>query len=170
MSNNRPKIKVPLQPLDIILDSCSIAIILLSVIYTVVQYSGLPETIPTHFNFKGEADGFGHKSTLLWLPVLNVGLFVLLFILNKFPHLHNYMVNITEENALKNYRFSTRILRFTNLFIAILFAFIQYQIIQTAHLETHEWSMTGWFAPTIIGVSILLPIAIIVYQYKLNKK
>src|SRR5690606_1400491 len=170
MNTNRPKIKVPLKPLDIVLDITSASIILMAITYTVINYSNLQDTIPLHFNFQGEADNYGDKSTILWLPILNVGLFFLLYALTKFPHVHNYMVNITQENALKNYRFSIRILRFTNLFLAILFAFIQFKIIQLAKMEKHDWSMGNWFAPAIIVISILLPIALFIYNHKLNKK
>lgn len=170
MNTNRPKIKVPLEPLDIGLDLLSVAIITVTIIYTILMYTNLPETLPIHFNFKGEADNYGNKSAVLWLPIFNIGMFILLFMLNKFPHIHNYMVNITEENALKNYRFSTRIVRFTNLFITILFSFIQYQIIESAHLKTSEGSFGSWFAPTIISISLLIPIVLLIYNYKLNKK
>lgn len=170
MNTNRPQIKVPSEPLDVGLDLLSVAIIIGTITYTLIMYTDLPKTIPIHFNFKGEADNYGHKSTILWLPVFNVGMFIVLFILNKYPHIHNYMVNITEENALKNYRFSTRIVRFTNLFIAILFSFIQYQIIESAHTESYEESLGSWFAPTIIGISILTPIILLIYNHKINKK
>ncbi len=77
------------------------------------------------------------------------------------------MVNITEENALKNYRFSSRILRFTSLSIALLFAIIQYVIIQMG--KGHDINLGTWFLPIIIILSILLPIGIFIYQYKMNK-
>ncbi|MBK7427990.1 MAG: SdpI family protein [Saprospiraceae bacterium] len=42
----------------------------------------LPTEIPLHYNFKGEADSFGHKQTLLWfLPLTILGIYVLLLII-----------------------------------------------------------------------------------------
>lgn len=164
---NRPKIKVPLQPLDIIVDVLSISVLICMIIYSVIVFQELPDTIPTHFDFKGEADSYGSKSSLFLLPGIGIVLFSLLFILNKYPHLHNYMVNITEENALKNYRFSTRVLRFTNLCIAILFFFIQFKIVQTA--KDNSISIGNWLIPLIIGITVIVPIFLVVHQFKMNK-
>jgi uncharacterized membrane protein len=163
---DRPKIKVPLQQLDIILELITISLLLTTCAYTIVQYSNLPETVPTHFNAAGEADDFGHKSSIFIIPGIGIALYLLLFILNKYPHMHNYMVNITEENALKNYRFSNRVLRFVNLFCAALMAYITYIIVKSS--EGQEFTIGQWFLPVIIGSSVVLPIVLFIYMRKLN--
>ncbi len=40
-------------------------------------YSRLPETIPTHWNFKGEPDAYGHRSTIWLMPLLSIPLSIL---------------------------------------------------------------------------------------------
>lgn len=167
MYPNRPKIKVAYKPLDIIIESTAISLFIFLIIYTIIMYQGLPDTIPTHFNFKGEVDNYGNKSTLFLLPIIGVATYILLFVVNRYPHIHNYMVDITEENALKNYRFSTRIVRYTNLFVALVFAIIQYTLIQSA-MGTSV-SIGNWLLPIIIGASIIIPVILIIYQYKMNK-
>ena len=167
MKTNRPKIEVSFEPLDRIVDLMSLALLSLIMVYTAINYGDLAETIPTHFNGKGVADGYGDKMYVWLLPAIGIITFVLLFVLNKYPHIHNYMVNITEENALKNYRLSTRIVRFTNLFVAILFAYIQYMMVEQG--KGNAIGFGSWFTPVIIGISIILPIFIIVYQQKINK-
>lgn len=167
MKTNRLKIDVPLEPLDLIIDLTSIMIYALMIIYTVINYSDLAETIPTHFNASGEADGFGDKTSVWILPVIGIVTYSFLFVLNKYPHAHNYMVNITEDNAFKNYRLSARLVRFTNLFLAILFALIHYVSIEKGKGNAIE--LGSWFTPIIIGVSIISPLFIIVYQQKINK-
>lgn len=163
----RPKIKVPLQQLDVVIELVTISVLLLTCIYTIVQYNNLPETIPTHFNAAGEADGFGHKTSIFIIPVIGIGLYLLLFILNKYPHMHNYMVNITEENALKNYRFSTRVLRFVNLFCIALIAYTTFTIVKSSNGE--NFVIGKWLLPVVIGFSVILPIILIIYMKKLNK-
>lgn len=167
ISTNRPKIDVPKEPIDLIIDLSSATILILIIVYTLIVYPELRETIPIHFDGSGQADGFGNKSTLWLLPGIAIVLFLGLFILNRYPHLHNYMVNITPENALKNYTFSTRVLRIVNLLCAILFAFIQYKMIAGAQEKAAE--LGSWFLPIVIGTSVLLPIILIYYQNKLNK-
>lgn len=167
MKTGRPKINVPLEGLDIILDMLSATLLILLIAYTVISYSELPDTIPSHFNAKGEVDGYSGKSMLWLLPAIGFVLFVGLYILNKFPHMHNYMVNITEENALKNYRFSTRIVRFTNLFLMLTFGIITYSIVDSA--SGNNSKMDSWVLPFIIGTSLILPVIILIYQKRINK-
>lgn len=167
MKTGRPKIKVPLEGLDIVLDILSATILVLLIAYTIISYSELPDTIPSHFNIKGEVDGYSNKSMLWLLPAFAIVLFFGLYIMNRFPHLHNYMVNITEENALKNYRFSTRIVRFANLFVMFIFGVIAFSIVETSKGNTSNIEI--WFLPLVIGISIALPIIIFIYQKNINK-
>ena len=167
MNTNRPKINVPFEPIDIILDFISVTLLVLLISFTFIEYSSLPEIIPTHFDANGNADGFDNKSMLWLLPAIGLVMFVGLFILNKYPHLHNYMINITKENALKNYRFSTRIVRIVNFLCIVLFAYIQYIMISASKGETA--ALGSWFLPVVIGLSILLPIGILIYYRTLNK-
>ena len=44
-------------------------------------YSSLPEQIPTHWNIRGEVDGYGGKWTLFMFPVMMVGMLVLFYFL-----------------------------------------------------------------------------------------
>lgn len=168
MKTKRPKIEVPSEPLDIITDLISATLLILMVIYTIMVYSDLPETIPIHFNAKGEGDNYGNKLTVWLLPAIGFALFIGLYFVNKFPHIHNYKINITEDNALKNYRLSTRIVRFTNLFCQALFAVIVFAIIQMA--KGNESNILG--IPFLI-FTILIPVIgiaiIFYYQNKINK-
>lgn len=167
MATNRPKINIPLEPLDVIVDITSITLYVVMIIYTALNYNALGDTIPIHFNASGEADGFGNKTSVWVLPIIGMVIYSILCILNKYPHTHNYMVNITEENAFKNYRLSTRLVRFTNLFLAILFTFIQYISIEKG--KGYAIELGSWFTPTIIGISIISPLLIMVYLQKINK-
>jgi len=77
------------------------------------------------------------------------------------------MVNITEENALKNYRFSTRVVRVVNFLCVLLLAYITYMIIESAFGK--QYNLGTWFVPLLIGFSIVFPIVLIIYMRKLNK-
>lgn len=63
-----------------------IVLLLLSApfIYLSTFYTSLPATIPTHFNLKGEADGFGSKSMAFFGPVFIgiVSLFTYMVMIN----------------------------------------------------------------------------------------
>ncbi len=167
MTSKRPRLKIPFEGFDIILECCSISLLCLMWLYVFKIYGELPETVSTHFNAQGIADGFSNKSTLWFIPIIATLLYVCLIILNKFPHLHKYKVNITETNAYKNYRFSTRILRVVNLLSITLMAYITYFIVGQA--KDKEIEISSLFLPLVIGLSIILPIVILIYQRKLNK-
>ena len=47
-------------------------IMLIPFIYLGTIWDSLPETVATHFNGKGEADDWGSKNTLIWIPTLLV--------------------------------------------------------------------------------------------------
>jgi uncharacterized membrane protein len=50
-------------------------------IYLATIWDQLPERVPIHFNLKGEADGWGDKSTYLFLPGLVTGITYILLLL-----------------------------------------------------------------------------------------
>lgn len=160
----RPRIHVPYEQADLLVELLNITLLILIWGYTVVSYMDLPETIPVHFNAKGEADDFGHKATIWILPGIATLIFLLMVILNKFPHVHNYMVNITEENALKNYRLSTRVLRFVNLYCMVLFAILVYEI-----LATSEGKETKILGVGLLIFSVVAPIGIVIYAIAKQK-
>ncbi|MCB0462627.1 MAG: DUF1648 domain-containing protein [Flavobacteriaceae bacterium] len=167
MKNERPRIKVPFEAVDIIIEIASISLLILMWCYCIFNYTELPDTIATHFNAAGVPDDYGSKQTIWMIPIIATAMYIGLFILNKYPHIHNYMINITEENALKNYRFSTRVLRIVNFLCVLLLTYVSYAIIESAFGKRFE--LGSWFVPLVIGFSIVLPIILLVYMKKLNK-
>lgn len=167
MNQGRPKIHIPLAQLDIILEIIAVSLLLFVWIYPAMYYTQLPETIPTHFNAKGEADDWGSKVFIWLIPMITTFTYALIIVLNRFPHLHNYMVNITEENAFKNYQLSTRILRIANLFVLIIMAFAITEMVNKALGGT--LNLIG--IPFLIATLVLPVIGIIIafrYQKKIN--
>lgn len=167
MKNDRPRIKVPIEAVDIIIEIASITLLILMWSYCIAKFSALPDTIATHFSAAGIPDDYGSKHTIWIIPIIASVMYVGMFIINKYPHIHNYMVNITEENALKNYRFSTRLLRVVNFLCVFLMTYITYMIIESAFGT--KLKMGNWFVPLVIGSSIILPIVLIIYMKKMNK-
>ncbi|MDR0898369.1 MAG: DUF1648 domain-containing protein [Oscillospiraceae bacterium] len=47
-----------------------VAIFLFELVIAAIVYPTLPDTIPIHFNFSGEADGFGGRWNIFLLPML----------------------------------------------------------------------------------------------------
>jgi uncharacterized membrane protein len=168
MKNGRPKLKIAFDAFDIIIECISIALLLMMWLYVITEYSTLSDTVASHFNAQGKADGFSNKSIVLLIPCIATFTYALMLVLSKYPHLHNYMVNITPENAYKNYKFSIRLLRIVNFLCVVLMVYITYYIIEGA--KGREMSLGSLFIPLVIGLSILLTTVILLYQRKLNKE
>ena len=98
----------------------------------VFYYGQLPEEIPRHFGPDGRPDGFSEKALVWTLPLLGIALYIFMWALNKAPHLFNYSVKITEENAPRQYAIATKMIRSLNTLIACVFAYITYGTIQVA--------------------------------------
>lgn len=151
-SEQRPKINLEWEQADWLLEGLALASLLMLVLLPAAYYSDLPEIIPQHFNARGEADGFGHKSMLWFMPALGAGLYGLLTVLNRWPHIFNYPVRITEENAEQQYRLATRLIRILKVAVLLLFAFITWGIIKGASAEKPNldagfmWVITGSLA------------------------
>ncbi|MBT8253336.1 MAG: DUF1648 domain-containing protein, partial [Bacteroidia bacterium] len=160
-----PKIKVPYEQLDIFVELLNITLLLLIWGYTLTHYFDLPETIPVHFNAEGVADDYGNKAVIWILPAIATFLYFTMFLLNRFPHIHNYMVNITEENALKNYRLSTRVLRYVNLYCLLLFALLVYDMFNMS-----QGGEAKILSPEFILVSIAAPIGLVAYAIYQQKR
>ncbi len=168
-NNNRPIIKIEPTVLDKIIDAVALVFLLLMLAMVFQYYPDLPNKIPTHFGINGQVDSVGSKNTILLLPAFAIVLFVLLQVLGRFPHKFNYMVKITPMNAERQYRLGTRIMRFTNLFVMLVFYYINFKIIKIA-IKQQAPLMDKWFGPVVIGISILGTILILTLSLIKNKK
>ena len=74
---SRDRKKKPITLSDRILELVAAARAVLLLILTGVVYSQAPETVPTHFNFSGDADGWGGKD-FYWIlaAIMLVGMII----------------------------------------------------------------------------------------------
>lgn len=152
----RPRIQIKPTTLDIILELTSWAMLLGLWFITAINYTSLPEVIPIHFNFSGEADGHAGKPAYWMFPVITSGLFILLTLISRYPHTLNYPVKITEDNARKQYSITVRFIRIMRLVIVGIFLYAVVSIASIADAETAAsplmpvWIMLGLLTCTIL--------------------
>ena len=108
MSSSNPKIEVKPSKMDKIVVRVGWVVVALNILLVLWFYHNLPDTIPTHFNTKGEVDAYGPRSTIEALPIISFFLyFVLAFIIFRMKPYHmHYPVRVTEKNAPTLYRMS----------------------------------------------------------------
>lgn len=121
-SLKRPLIQLKLSLFDKIIEGIGFLLLIGLWLCVLVQFSGLPESIPIHFNFSGAADSFGHRSDIYSLPMVATALYILLTVVNNFPHHFNYLTPITPENAHRQYTMATKLLRYVKVLVVVIFA------------------------------------------------
>ncbi|MBC7652513.1 MAG: DUF1648 domain-containing protein [Deinococcales bacterium] len=161
MYAERPKMILTLQPLDKWLETLALSGIIWFWTFCIWAYTILPAIIPTHFNLKGVADDYGSKGALFILPAIATMVYCLITFLNQYPHIFNYMVIITTENAEKQYRLATRLLRTIKLLVIILLGIVGL-IITTSTNATGISRWLGAFLPILL---VLFTMPTIVYIY-----
>jgi uncharacterized membrane protein len=160
----RPRIKLTLSLLDKRIEwACKIFLVIIWGL-TIFAILKLPAIVPVHFNFRGQPDDYGDKKTLLFLPLLGTIIYWGLSKLNKYPHVFNYMVKITEDNAHRQYTQATRVLRFLKLAILIIFSMI-IVIVYLAATGVVK-GPGGWFLPAVIALLLVPTIVFIVRSRK----
>jgi hypothetical protein len=138
-----PKILPELKRADQIWEYTGIVMLLLSWIILIYTILSTDEKVPMHYNFQGEITRYGNPSELIILGVVSSLLFIGMTWINKYPHLFNYPVNITEKNALSQYTRATRMIRYLKTVITFLFLIIILQINQL-------WFAGIWFLPVLL--------------------
>lgn len=128
----RPVLHVPYSTLEKLLEIVAASGIIINLIILIKHYSVLPHTIPTHFNALGVPDDWGSKTSLLILPIIALILYILLTLLSRFPHIYNYLTEITEENAKVQYLNARKLMICLKTEILYVFTYIQWTTVSVA--------------------------------------
>ncbi|WP_158093276.1 DUF1648 domain-containing protein [Gottfriedia solisilvae] len=134
---SRPRLNIQRTPLQNWINIISVFIMGGTAIYLLVNYAKLLDQIPMHFNYLGEVDYWGPKESIFIL----LGVSILIYILNTrtqhIPHKFNYIVEITEENAEKQYQMAVRMMSIMNLEIMLLTSYISWVIVENIQLNSY---------------------------------
>ncbi|GAB0170309.1 DUF1648 domain-containing protein [Lysinibacillus sp. CTST325] len=149
----RPILKLPKTKYEKIWDFIGGGLFVLSIFYIVVMWGQLPEKIPGHFNGAGEVNRWGSKIELLILPFIGILLWILLGLLEKIPHIHNYPARLNESNVEAFYLNSRKILNEIKNLCLITFAAISFQMVRIAIGEAE--SIGWWFLPVVLIVTAI---------------
>ncbi len=151
----RPRIRLELTATDRILEMIGWTTVFSIWVLTITNYSNLPNIIPIHYNAMGKADGFGGKAAILMLPLIATVLFLGMTILNKFPHIFNYLVIITKEDAQRQYTNATRMIRYLKLILVVIFGLIEFKVIQNVNGQAD--GLGSGFLPLTSGL-VFIPL------------
>lgn len=149
--NSKPVLDLPWTPLQVMLGIVGLVCTGLMIGILIYYWPELPEVIPTHFGASGQPDGWGSRQSLLFIAGTGAVLYLVMFVLSRFPHLYNYLVTITESNAEIQYRMASNFMIVLANVIIWLFTYMVWQSIRTA-LGKSE-GMGPWFVPVFLFLS-----------------
>lgn len=164
--SKRPVVTLTFTKADRVLEYAGYLLWLLFWGMVVWMYPLLPEEIPIHFNGVGDADGFGSKDTIFLTPIIATFLVLLLSVLERNPENFNYTLEITEDNAPRQYLLGARMMRWMKLLLIILFMVIDYFTMEVS-LGKRE-GLGAWFLPITLGI-LFMVIAFTIYESKKKK-
>ena len=94
------KIKLPVTKYQRILNILTFLILAGHILCLLLSWSSIPDKVPTHYDFSGKADGYGGKGSLLILPVINVILYAILCLIERYPDTWNVPGPVTPLNQI----------------------------------------------------------------------
>ncbi|MFJ7737024.1 DUF1648 domain-containing protein [Lysinibacillus sp. NPDC097287] len=144
----RPILDLPKTKSEKVWDWIGGGIFLASILYIIIMWGQLPDEVPGHFNGAGEVDRWGSKVELFILPFIGLFLWILLGLLEKAPHMHNYPARLNENNVEAFYLNSRKILNDVKNYCLIIFAVISFQMVRIALGDAQ--SLGWWFLPLVI--------------------
>lgn len=128
--DSRPRIQVPYTSARIALEAVAIAGLAFIALQLYLSWSALPDRVPTHFGFSGQPDRWSSRGGVLIGPLIAFSCWLLMTVLERFPHIHNFPMEVTQENAPRLYAMSIGLLSVIKTEIVCLSAYTLWATIE----------------------------------------
>lgn len=164
--NERPKLTLKKTPFEVIFNSITLLLFLISLAYLLFVWRALPLEVPAHYNALGEVDRWGSKVEMIIIPFFALLMWIGMTVLEKYPHVYNYM-NLTPDNVRSQYINARLMMNVIKNIIVLLFVYLTWSNIQVA-LGNHD-SLSSWFMPIFL-VLLFIPMGyFIIRSFRLRK-
>ncbi|MFY0629249.1 MAG: DUF1648 domain-containing protein [Flavobacteriaceae bacterium] len=150
--------KIEYSGIDYIIIGSSVMLTVLAVVYTLLEYSALPDEIPLHFNASGDIDRYGSKSTLWYVVGILTATTIGLFFMARATSIHNTQLKTRTANF--------RSLAMYMPFLGLMQLIVVYAIIESAK---GTFNYSKWILPTILIITAIF-LAITFAFIKKNKE
>lgn len=144
---NRPKLNLKITPLEIFLNCITLAAFVGTIVYLISSWTIIPSEIPAHYNVLGEVDRWGNKGEMLILHLIGLLMWIGMTVLEKFPHVYNY-IHLTKENARAQYLNGRLLINVLKNEVVLLFSYTAWKSVQVA-IGEHD-SLGVWFLPVFL--------------------
>ena len=107
-----------------------------STLFLAAGWNQMPEKVPGHYNFAGEADSMTGKGALILIPVLNWLMYLGISVLEHYPQVWNTGIKVTAQNRERVYRILYHMIVSLKLSVVLIFSFMT---------VWHKNYMPSWF-------------------------
>lgn len=151
---SQPKLKVEVKTTDRWIEMLAFLLLAANIGMAFFAYFKLPETIPTHFNLKGDVDAYGGKASIFIAPAIGFVLYLGMTWLNFYPEIFNYPVKITSENAARQYRKAVQLVRWLKVIVILTFFLITWSMFNSAVESSNQLQV--WIILSVVILPLLL--------------
>jgi uncharacterized membrane protein len=147
----RPKIKLQTTQIEKAVEIFALAILLINLALIAYNWQSLPDPMPGLLTPNGSDSAEWSKMTMLMVvsgaPLV---IYAGATLLSKFPQYMNYAVQITEENAPREYKNMANMTRYVKAEVMIIMLFVEWTAIQAG--LGNDASLPPIFLPVCGGV------------------
>ncbi len=111
----------------------NIAILLISLIGTLVVLSAMPDVVPVHFNFEGVADRWGSKYEMLIMPCIMALMLGIWFITDATTG--KRMLNSADEKERAEAKSNVKVLNITFTVISVMFFILNFACLYLSYSQ-----------------------------------
>jgi uncharacterized membrane protein len=143
-------------------EALSIIALIGTVVFIIINYAELPESIPRHFDAAGNPDAYGSRPVIWVLPAVMTMLYLTLtgiFAIN--PEYLNFPIDLDSSNRAKQIRMAYSLIQWLKLIILL---FLSYTVVETFAIATDP-KTTAFSAPSLWIFLGLVFGSIAVYLY-----
>lgn len=105
-----------------ITETLSLILMIGTIVYLILMWKSIPDTIPAHYNAAGEVNRWGDKSELIFLPIIGGMLYFLITLIQQYPAAWNTGVKVTEQNRERVYQILGNLIGTTKLMMLAVFS------------------------------------------------
>jgi uncharacterized membrane protein len=143
----------------------AIGIFVLHFVYTLIIFQTLPDTIPTHFNFSGEADDFGSKASIWGTWLVSLGLFAMFSLLSYLPiKLWNLPEAAKQDATGQGKSLALELMSSLKAFTALLCLALTWLVVRS----TNGYSV-ALFMTVLLGLTIVPLVIVGIYISKMSQ-
>ena len=146
----------PMSRIEWVVEAVAIGILLFWVYYLTANWSSLPDEVPKTFGFSGKPGALGSRAVLWVLPGVGILVYIALTVGSRLTRFHNFLIEVTPENASELYAFSRRLLNFSKLAAIAALGYIEWKMLQTARGNAE--GLAAWFMPVLVAVMLAIAV------------